>query len=820
MSKQKKTCLKDYCPLNFDLDSVYLEFNLNKKTTEVFNKMEFSNFQDEQLKLYGEDLELQEILLNDEKVDFEKVDGAIVLKNLPEKFTFSIKTIIHPAENTALSGLYQSGDILVTQNEPQGFRRMTYFPDRPDVMTKYTTKLIGDKKEFPVMLSNGNPIDSGELADGKHFAVWEDPFKKPSYLFAVAAGDFDLLQDKFVTMSGCEIDLRIYTDPGKVKKAKFAMESLKNAMKWDEERFGLEYDLNMYIIVAVSSFNSGAMENKGLNVFNSRLVFADSEMATDADFMNVESVITHEYCHNWTGNRVTCRDWFQLTLKEGLTVFRDQLFSEDVRDKTIQRVSNVDVLKAYQFSEDASPNAHPIKPKEYLEMRNFYTMTVYEKGSEVIRMMHTLLGDEGFRKGMDLYFERHDGQAVTTEDFVSAMEDANDFDFSDFVHWYDEAGTPKLKVEEIFENGEYTLKVSKDTKAMLPLNYALYNRKNGEVLKSKILHLVDKVEIKIKAEEKPVLSLNQNFSAPIIHNYKQSLEDRLFLVKHDEDYFNRYDAVQSIYLDDIVNGNFENSVKAFGEVLKSNVGNYLKSYMLKLPSYQTIFGEYEKYLPIEEIYGRVNKIKKEIKNNFEQELFEIISENGGTESTDLSQEAMGKRAIKNVAMVYLDDKDLAEKDYFDLATMTEKLVDMQVARSEKLFDDYLERFGDDKDMLTKYFQMIAINSKENPIEKIKEILKSDLFDYKVPNLVRGLLGIFAMNYKFFFTKEGMELFAEELKKIDKLNPETASRLCASINLYPKLNKKTQDMVYSSLESFYKSKDISKNTYEILNKIFG
>lgn len=820
MSKKKKTCLKDYCPLNFDLNSVYLEFNLDKKTTEVFNKMEFSNFQDERLKLYGEDLELQEILLNDEKVDFKKVENGIVLKKLPEKFTISIKTIIHPADNTALSGLYQSGDILVTQNEPQGFRRMTYFPDRPDVMTKYTTKLIGDKKEFPVMLSNGNPIDSGELVDGKHFATWEDPFKKPSYLFAVAAGDFDLLQDKFVTVSGREIDLRIYTNPGKAKKAEFAMESLKNAMKWDEERFGLEYDLNMYIIVAVSSFNSGAMENKGLNVFNSRLVFVDSEMSTDVDFMNVEGVIAHEYCHNWTGNRVTCRDWFQLTLKEGLTIFRDQLFSEDMRDKTIQRVSDVEILKAYQFSEDVSPNSHPIKPKEYLEMRNFYTTTVYQKGSEVIRMMHTLLGDDGFCKGMDLYFERHDGQAVTTEDFVSAMEDANDFDFSDFVHWYDEAGTPKLKVQESFKDGEYALKVSKDTKAMLPLSYSLYNRKNGEVLESEILHLIDKVEIKIKSDEKPVLSLNQNFSAPIIHDYKQSLEDRLFLVEHDEDYFNRYDAVQSVYLDDIVSGNFENSVKAFSEVLKSKVGNYLKSYMLKIPSYQTIFGEYEKDLPIEEIYERVNKIRKEIKKNFEKELLEIVSENGGTEPTDLSQEAMGKRAIKNVAMVYLDDKDLAEKDYFNLATMTEKLVDMQVARSEKLFDDYLEKFGDDKDMLTKYFQMIAINSKENPIEKIKEILKSDLFDYKVPNLVRGLLGIFAMNYKFFFTKEGMKLFTKELKKIDKLNPETASRLCASINLYPKLNKETQDMVYSSLESFYKSKDISKNTYEILNKIFG
>ncbi len=812
--------MKDYCPLNFDLDSVYLEFDLAKDTTQVLSKMDFSNFKDKQLKLYGEDLELKEVLLNDEKVDFEKVDGAIILKDLPEKFSLSIKTIIHPAKNTALSGLYQSGDILVTQNEPQGFRRMTYFTDRPDVMTKYTTKLIGDKKEFPVMLSNGNAIGSGELENGKHFAIWEDPFKKPSYLFAVAAGEFDLLRDKFVTMSGREIDLRIYTDPGESHKAKFAMESLKNSMKWDEEKFGLEYDLNMYIIVAVSSFNAAGMENKGLNVFNSRFVFADPEKSTDVDFMNVEKVIAHEYCHNWTGNRVTCRDWFQLTLKEGLVVFREQLFSGDVRDQTIQRISDVEFLKSYQFSEDASPNAYPIKPKEYLEISNFYTPTVYEKGAEVIRMMYTLLGKEGFRKGMDLYFERHDGDAVTTEDFVSAMEDANDFDLSDFVHWYDDAGTPKLKVEENFENGKYSLRISKDKKAMLPLNYALYNRKNGEVLKSETLHLVDEIKIEVDADEKPVLSLNQNFSAPVVHDYKLSLKDSLFLVEYDEDYYNRYDAVQSVYLEDIINGNVENSIEAFGKVLNSDVNDYLKAYMLKLPNYPTIFGRYEKDLPIENIYQQIDKMKKAIRDKFKKELREIVDRASGTEATDLSQESMGRRAIKNIVLSYLDDKDLAKEDYAKSLTMTEKIVDLQIAKNDELFDDYLEKHRDDKDMVVKYFQIISLNSEENPIGKIKELLKSDLFDYKVPNLIRGLIGVFAMNYRFFFTEEGVDFFVEELKKIDKMNPEMGSRLCSSINLYPKLEEKTQEMVYNKLKGFYKSDDISKNAYEILNKIFG
>ncbi|MCK4635810.1 MAG: aminopeptidase N [Candidatus Moranbacteria bacterium] len=820
MSKMKKTCLKDYCPLNFDLDSVYLEFDLAKDMTQVLNKMEFSNFQDRQLKLYGEDLKLKEILLNDEKIDFKKVEGAIILKDLPDNFSLSIKTTIYPAKNTALSGLYQSGEILVTQNEPQGFRQITYFPDRPDVMTKFTTKLIGDKKEFPVMLSNGNAIGSGELENGKHFAIWEDPFKKPAYLFAVAAGEFDLLRDKFVTMSGREIDLRIYTDLGESHKAKFAMESLKNSMKWDEEKFGLEYDLNMYIIVAVSSFNSGAMENKGLNVFNSSCVFADPETATDSTFMNVEGVIGHEYFHNWTGNRVTCRDWFQLTLKEGLTVFRDQLFSEDLRDETIKRVEDAEFLKATQFTEDDSPNAHPIKPKEYLEMRNFYTTTVYYKGAEVIRMMYTLLGEEGFRKGMDLYFERHDGQAVTTEDFVSAMENANNFDFSDFVKWYDESGTPKLKVEENFKNRKYSLQISKDKKAMLPLKYSLYNKKDGEVLKSETLHLIDEIKIELEADEKPVLSLNQNFSAPIIHDYKHSLEDSFFLVEYDKDFYNRYDAVQNVYLNDIVNGNTENSIKAFDKVLKSDVNDYLKACMLKLPNYPTIFGHYEKDLPIENIYQQVDKMKKAIQNNFKKELRKIVDQASGTEAIDLSQEAIGKRAIKNVALNYLDDKILAKEEYSKSLTMTEKLMTLQIARDEKLFKNYLEKYSDDQDMIVKYFQITSSNIKENPIEKIKELLKSDLFNYKVPNLIRGLIGVFTTNYRFFFTEEGMKFFVEQLKKIDKMNPEMAARLCGSINFYPKLSKDIQKIVYKNLKEFYKSRDISKNTYEILNKIFG
>jgi aminopeptidase N len=823
--KKKKTQLKDYQKLHFDLDSIYLEFRLNKKKTIVFNKMIFSNFQDRELKLNGENLKLKKFLLNNQQIDFQKIDNLkteefILLKNLPENFTLEIETKIYPVDNLTLEGLYQSGDILVTQNEPQGFRRMTYFPDRPDVMTTFTTKLIGDKKEFPIMLSNGNLIEKGDLPEGQHFVIWEDPFKKPSYLYAVAAGELDLLQDSFTTMSGREIDLRIYTDPGEAQRAKFAMQSLKNAMKWDEEKFGLEYDLDTYMIVAVSSFNMGAMENKGLNIFNSCFVLADEETATDLDLMGIEKVIGHEYFHNWTGNRITCRDWFQLTLKEGLTVFRDQMFSTDMRDQTIQRVQDVEWLKSLQFPEDDSPNAHSIKPKEYLQINNFYTRTVYDKGAEVIKMIQTLVGEDGFRAGMDLYFERFDGQAVTTEDFVQAMADANNFDFTEFLHWYDEAGTPKLTVEENFKDGKYTVKINKDNRAMLPLKYAIYDKKTGKVLRAETVSLINDFFLEIETSEKPILSLNQNFSAPIIHNHQPTLAESLFLVEYDRDLFNRYDAVQNIYLTDIVNGTTKNSLEAFKLVLQSEISDYLKAYMLKLPNYPTIFNRYQENLPVEKIYQQVEKIKKEIKAKFEKDLRTIIRQTGETIADDLSQKAIGKRALRNVALNYLNDKLLAKEIYLKSFTLTEKLTALKIANNKHLFKDYLEQYSTNQEMVVKYFQIIVSNDQVNPLPKIKELLQSDLFDYKVPNLLRGLIGTFMRNYRFFFTKEGVKFFAKEIENIDQFNPQMASRLLETLNLYPKLSTDLQEIIYQNFKDFYQSKKISKHSFEILDRVFN
>ena len=815
----KKIYLKDYKRLDFNLDSIYLEFYLGKEKTRVNSKMKFSNFQDSELKLFGEELELKYILLNGDEVKFEKTEEYLLIKDLPEEFLLEISTNIYPSKNSHLEGLYQSGDILATQNEPQGFRRITYFPDRPDVMTKFTTKLIGDKSEFPTLLSNGNLIESGEIDSEKHYAVWEDPFKKPSYLFAVVAGELDLFQDSFTTMTNRKIDLKIYTDPNKSKQAQFAMESLKKAMRWDEEKFGLEYDLDIFMIVAVDSFNMGAMENKGLNIFNSSLLLADEKTSTDSDFLAIEAVIAHEYFHNWTGNRITCRDWFQLTLKEGLTVFRDQLFSADMRDSTIQRVQDVERLRRFQYPEDSSPNAHPIKPKEYLEINNFYTFTVYEKGAEVIRMIQTILGEEGFRKGMDLYFERHDGQAVTTEDFINSMADANSQDFSGFLNWYDEKGTPELDISEKFINGKYFLRISTESKAQFPFTFSLYSKK-GAILETKTVNIVGEYSFEKELSEKPVISINQNFSAPIKHNYIQILENSLFLVKNDIDLFNRYEAVQSIYLQDILNGEFKNSLEVFEAVLDSDLNDYLKSYMLKLPEVANLFDSFSENIPVEKIYQNIEKLKTEIGEKFGIQLSEILIKSKGTSETDLSQDAMGKRAIKNLALDYMNDKRLAESEYLRSNTMTEKLKALEISKSKTLFNTYLSNYSDDQEMVVKYFRIIASETDKSPISKIDEVLQSNLFDYKIPNLIRGLIGSFSRNYRFLFTKDGMELFARELEKIDSINPHISARLCETINLYPKLEKHTQKIVFSNLESFYKSKTISKNSFEILNRVFG
>ncbi|MDH5464790.1 MAG: aminopeptidase N, partial [Thiovulaceae bacterium] len=569
--------LEDYEKPPFLVEKNALTFVLDDSKTHVTNVMQIKrNARDADampLVLSGENMVLDKVILDGVELhatQYELSTHSLTLHNLPHTFELEIQNIINPIENKALDGLYKSGGIFCTQNEPEGFRRITYYIDRPDVMALFETKIIARKSESPVLLSNGNLIDSGDLDDGYHYATWDDPYPKPSYLYALVAGDLGVVEDHYVTTSGRDVALKIYCDPGNEEKCQHAMSSLKSSMQWDEQRFDREYDLGIYMIVAVDSFNMGAMENKGLNIFNSHYVLANQETATDNDFLGIESVIGHEYFHNWTGNRITCRDWFQLTLKEGLTVYRDQEFSADLNDRSVQRISDVGMLRMRQFVEDASPTAHPIKPKEYIQINNFYTATVYEKGAEVIRMLDTLLGRDGFKKGMDLYFKTFDGQAITTEDFLWSMSEANGQDLSQFSLWYDQQGTPVVDVTTVYDakakSMQLTFRQSNFGKEalLIPQKIALLDD-HGKAYALSLTKpsskqpLLEKGIIVLTKEEEsfvfenihsePFLSLNRFFSAPIKMHIKQKEGSLAFLMAHDEDDFNRFEASQVFALE-------------------------------------------------------------------------------------------------------------------------------------------------------------------------------------------------------------------------------------------------------------------------------
>ena len=615
-SAPKTIYLKDYQVSDYLISDIHLTFELDDTRTLVRTKLQIHRHPQAKgpapLVLNGEELELVGLVLDGKKLsssDYKLEGDLLSIGDVPDKFELEVENYINPQANKALDGLYKSGTIFCTQNEPEGFRRITYYIDRPDVMAKFTTKIIADKKKYPVMLSNGNPIGEGELDNGRHWCEWQDPFPKPCYLYALVAGDLAMVRDSFTTRSGRKIDLRIYVDKGNENKCDHAMRSLIKSMKWDEEKFGLEYDLDIFMIVAVDAFNMGAMENKGLNIFNSAYVLADEASATDNNFLGIESVVGHEYFHNWTGNRVTCRDWFQLTLKEGLTVFRDQEFSADMNSRTVTRISDVSALRRAQFVEDAGPTSHPIKPDSYIEINNFYTATVYEKGAEVIRMIHSLLGPKGFRAGMDKYFELFDGGAVTTEDFVHAMSVANDnFDFDQFKRWYAQSGTPRLKARGKWDGStnSYSLTLSQTCPATpgqkekkpfhMPVRVGLVGPDGSDML-STMVELKDS-EQTFKFDSiaaKPVLSINRGFSAPVILDVDLSDDDLAFLMGHDSDEFNRYEAGQMLgekvllgLINDQMSGKElkmnEAYAKAFGLLLlDSKVDPAFKALAISLP---------------------------------------------------------------------------------------------------------------------------------------------------------------------------------------------------------------------------------------------
>lgn len=849
MNKQPEAIyLKDYKNPSFAIKSVNLTFEIYEEETIVNSVMEFLKLQNvTDLQLHTEELELLEIeldgaILSDEHYNIGT--KSLIIRGVPEAFELKITNKIYPHKNTELEGLYRSGDIFCTQCEPDGFRRITPYLDRPDVMSLFTTTVIADKEKYPILLSNGNRVQCYDGFDGRHGVTWYDPHPKPSYLFALVAGDLGEINDNFVTMSGKEVALNIYVDRGNELKCSHAMSSLKEAMLWDEEQYAREYDLGIYNIVAVDSFNMGAMENKGLNIFNSAYVLADSDTATDANFMGIESVIAHEYFHNWTGNRITCRDWFQLTLKEGLTVFRDQCFSADMNSKEVQRIEDVKGLRERQFAEDASPTRHSIQPKSYISMNNFYTSTVYEKGAEVIRMIYTLLGEEKYRRAMDLYFKSFDGKAVTTDDFVNAMSEAGEIDLGQFKLWYHQSGTPRLVVEECFKNGRYTLKLtqkipddvdgSKQEPMYYPLKIALIHQDGVEAFEKRLVISKEQERFIFEGfEAKPILSINRDFSAPII--VEQERAEYAFLMKYDTNSFTQYEATQSFAiatLEAMMEGHNINKayIEAFGYLLDLNIDLSYKALLLELPSVSTLMQRQEA-VDCQKIYIAQENLLKELALTFKEKLLELYCENHST-TTSLDAKSISKRAIKNRVLKLLsvlESKEIsliAKAQYDRSLTMTDRIAALDVLEhtdellAKEAFGDFYNKYKGNTLVMNKYFALLSSSLRDGVLHRVKVLQSDEAYDEKVPNLVRSLVGTFARNHKHFHAKdgEGYKFVADKIMEIDKINPQIASGLCSTFKIYDKMNKENQKLMKRELMRVVSTQSLSKNSFEIIEKI--
>ena len=875
--------LKDYQQPAFWIDTVDLAFDLFDDHAIVTSKVQYlrnAEATETELELFGAELELQSIILNGYELtdkDYSLEDESLTLANLADEFTLEIVTKIYPQENQSLEGLYQSSGNFCTQCEAQGFRKITYFLDRPDVMGKFVTTIRADKQKYPVMLSNGNLIDSGDLTgegqDGKHFAVWQDPFKKPAYLFALVAGDLEHVTDSYTTTSGKDVKLEIYTEAHNIDKCDHAMQSLKRAMKWDEDRFGLEYDLDIYMVVAVDDFNMGAMENKGLNVFNSKLVFASPETATDNDYINIEAVIGHEYFHNWTGNRVTCRDWFQLSLKEGLTVFRDQEFTADLHSRAVKRIEDVRSLRTLQFAEDASPMAHPIRPSSFMEINNFYTLTVYEKGAEIVRLYNTILGQDGFRKGMDLYFERHDGQAVTTEDFLAAMADANGKDLSQMQNWYDQAGTPSVDVTMDYDADAQTCTLNfsqvytttpeanaEDKKPyLIPIKVGLIDVssiKPGKELLSETIQLSNQTQ-SVTFEgisSKPLPSLLRDFSAPVKLNYDYSIEETVFLMQHDSDEFNRWEASQRLaktlmleMLEDKAKGNAIGVepvvIDAYQQVLMDeNLDNALKAEALTLPSENDLAEamaatEYkadpEAIHEVRELMLKTiaSALRIPLENTYGQLVNQLSAEEYSPDS-----DSIAKRRLKNTCLSYisqLNDPAVSALIYQQFSqslkeggNMTDTLAalsclsDMQCPERDQAFNDFEEKWKHDTLVMDKWFVMQATSSLPDTLDNIKELMNHELFDMKNPNKVRSLIGAFASGNPVNFHSadgSGYEFHTDRVLELDKFNPQVASRMARALMNWRQYEVSRSELMRAQLERIKAVEGLSGDVFEIVSK---
>ncbi|GAB4181429.1 MAG: aminopeptidase N [Thalassobaculales bacterium] len=792
----------------------------------------------------------------------------LVVADVPAAFEIEIVSACRPQDNTALEGLYRSGGLYCTQCEAEGFRHITYFVDRPDVMALFTTRIEADRAAFPVLLSNGNPVDSGEMAGGRHYAVWQDPFRKPCYLFALVAGRLAVVEDSFTTRSGRKVALRIYVEPGNEGKCGHAMRSLKQAMAWDEQVFGLEYDLDIFMIVAVSDFNMGAMENKGLNIFNAKYVLAEPDSATDTDYNNILAIVAHEYFHNWTGNRVTCRDWFQLSLKEGLTVFRDQMFTADHTDPAVKRIADVRALRAAQFPEDAGPMAHPVRPDSYIEINNFYTATVYEKGAEVVGMYHTLLGPEGFRKGMDLYFARHDGQAVTCDDFLAAMADANGTDLSQFALWYAQAGTPVVSAKGDWDAAaqRYTLTLSQrlpptpgqpDKKPQhIPVRLGLVGpdgadmplRLEGEnaaagTTRTLSLTAASQTFVFADVAARPLPSLFRGFSAPVKLEADFSDADLAFLAGADSDPFNRWEAGQMLArrcLLRLVSDRAQDRplaldpglIAAFGRTLADpGLSPAFKAQALLLPT-ETDLAEAMATVDVEGIHAVREFARRTLAGRHEAALLATYRADPPAGAFSVDPAAQGRRALRNLALGYLmsrhDEAALALcKAQFDSATnMTDSvaaltfLADTNALARVEALEAFYRRWKDDPLVLNKWFAIQAWSKRQDTLSQVQQLLKHPAFDIRNPNKVYGLIGAFAGGNTIRFHDAGgagYRFLADQVLTVDRLNGQVAARLFAAFTRWRRYDAGRQALMRAEIERVLATPGLSRDVYEIASK---
>ncbi|WP_308031698.1 aminopeptidase N [Neisseria cinerea] len=858
--------LKDYQTPAYRILETDLHFDIAEPQTVVKSRLTVEPQRiGEPLVLDGS-AKLLSVKINGAAADYMLEDETLTIADVPsERFTVEVETEILPAENKSLMGLYASGGNLFTQCEPEGFRKITFYIDRPDVMSKFTTTIVADKKRYPVLLSNGNKIDGGECSDGRHWVKWEDPFAKPSYLFALVAGDLAVTEDRFTTMSGRNVKIEFYTTEADKPKVGFAVESLKNAMKWDETRFGLEYDLDIFMVVAVGDFNMGAMENKGLNIFNTKFVLADSRTATDTDFEGIESVVGHEYFHNWTGNRVTCRDWFQLSLKEGLTVFRDQEFSGDRASRAVRRIENIRLLRQHQFPEDAGPTAHPVRPASYEEMNNFYTMTVYEKGAEVVRMYHTLLGEEGFQKGMKLYFQRHDGQAVTCDDFRAAMADANGINLDQFALWYSQAGTPVLEAEGRLKNNIFELTIKQTVPPtpdmadkqpmMIPVKIGLLNR-NGEAVAfdyqgkraTEAVLLLTEAEQTFPLEgvtEAVVPSLLRGFSAPVHLNYPYSDDDLLLLLSHDSDAFTRWEAAQTLYRravatnlaalsDGIGLPKHEKLLAAVEKVISDDLlDNAFKALLLGVPSEAELWDGTENIDPLRYHQAR-EALLDTLAVRFLPKWHELNCQAAKQEnqSYEYSPEAAGWRTLRNVCRAFVLRADpahietVAEK-YGEMAqNMTHEWGILSAVNGNesdtrnRLLAQFADKFSDDALAMDKYFSLVGSSRRSDTLQQVQTALQHPKFSLENPNKARSLIGSFSRNVPHFHAENGSgyRFIADKVIEIDRFNPQVAARLVQAFNLCNKLEPHRKNLVKQELQRIWAQEGLSKDVGEIVGKI--